>query len=101
MRIVDEFLHPENKCKRIGHDLRKTKSRWVVSCDKYNEFVKPKGGLHYSCVAHYVEKIEMRCQRCNHVVSTEWADLYSLQMIKFPAMVMDEFQREGKIRVIS
>ena len=101
MRFIDELLHPENKCKRIGHDLKKTQSRWIVNCAKYDELVKPEFSLHYGCVAYQVEKIETLCQRCGVVVSIKWAKLYSLQGISLPVTIMDEFNKKGMIEVFS
>lgn len=100
MRFIDELLHPENKCQRVGHAvLRKTQSRWMVSCTKYDELVKPEFSFHIRCVGHQVEKIETCCLRCGVVVSTEWTERYSLQGISLPTAMMDEFNRKGMIEV--
>ncbi|MFZ3069481.1 MAG: hypothetical protein WA052_04200 [Microgenomates group bacterium] len=101
MSFVDDFLHPENKCKRVGHALRKIQSRWIMTCVKYNEVVKPKIDFHYRCVAHQVEKTEVICQRCDVVVSTEWVELYPLHGISLPTELMVELRQKGMIKINS
>ena len=96
MRFIEELLHPEKKCERVGHKLLTTKSFWIAKCWKANELLS--NTFYYlNAVAIKLRKMEIYCSRCGHVEATAWEEVSTIQSLTLNSNSQTEWEETGLI----
>lgn len=87
MRWLDELLHPDRKCQRVGHRMAEFKVRL---------FLYPPESS-FRCVADRATEVWRQCRRCGHREEPEIINRRGLQGLKMSSDDWDRLREAGRL----
>jgi hypothetical protein len=94
-RFVDEIIHPEKKCKRVGHNEAFKTSIWMVNPWKAESLDKSFHDFRYSGVR--MRKTQKYCSRCGKSLHSTWKAIQGFNSITLPSTLHDIFTEKGMV----